>query len=64
MTPGEWVGMQWWEQADIYLVGKREMEASAVEVEKDGMEELQRRQKGILTCRGTGREYNVSNLTN
>ena len=39
MTPGERVGMQWWEQADIYLVGERDTEASAVEVEKDGMEE-------------------------
>ena len=39
MTPGEQVGMQWWEQADIYLVGERDTEASAVEVEKDGLEE-------------------------
>ena len=39
MTPRERVGIQWWEQADIYLVGERDMEALAVEVEKDGMEE-------------------------
>ena len=37
-TPGEGVGMQWWEQAGLDLGGERETEAVEIEVEGDGME--------------------------
>ena len=34
-TPGAGVGMRWWEQADIDLMGLRETEAAAADEEKD-----------------------------
>ena len=44
-TPGAQVGMRWWEQVEIDLVGERETSVATVEADKDGMEEWQRGQK-------------------
>ena len=36
---GAWVGIRWWEQAELYLEGEREMSLVAAEAEEDGLEE-------------------------
>ena len=38
-APGAWVGMRWWEQAEINLAGAREATEAATEAEEDGVEE-------------------------
>ena len=39
ITPGERVGMQWWEQAGIDLTGSRERADTAADTDKDGEEQ-------------------------
>ena len=36
---GSQMGIRWWEQAEIYLAGKRETATAAADAYKDGMEE-------------------------
>ena len=38
-TPGDRVGMHWWEQTDINLLGAREMAAAVEEADEGMMEE-------------------------
>ena len=38
-APGAWVGIRWWDQADINLAGTRENMAASLEVEEEGVEE-------------------------
>ena len=56
MVLGSQVGMRWWEQAGINLVGARE--AAVAAEERDGGEELQRGSK-----RGLSGWNNRSNYT-
>ena len=53
--PGAWMGMWWWDQAGINLVGARE--AAAAVVEKDGGEEWWRERKGRLPGQINSKEY-------
>ena len=38
-APGERVGMRWWDQAGINMVGARESTAATVEAEEDKVDE-------------------------